>query len=470
MAYSSDSFRDYAMEVEGETSAAVVPDPVGIRPSDAVSRTEQMLESLLTKVTGLSQGQQNLARGTATALNEIGQRLTSLEQSRPSSRQSGSRRTSRQSSRATSPNPDPYSLSLPSGVVENPTALSASAPFVTALNLDLPPTYTLAGEALMSTTVPLRRSARLLSKMRPDYRLAGRSDDWTLVKEPSRVQEPREPEDLVAPRSQQMLDFHSYPLAGDDFIQPGNLISGSGPESSRDWRRGTSLTIGPHLDLAPQVNSLNHVGISRSQATPQTGLSREEGRRPYNDDLRWDNSADFRFRQREAESRDNLSIRELDRQRTDDTELRSSSTEIRRSDSRLLLNQAETIVDRQNSVNFDSNYGLSAGCNVGSNLGADGGRRNSVAEWSTARCRMPVICEDVEMPGAFTYPYRSLPIARSNMVCSSPWICQPQQMSYTSLTTGPPLSLLMPPSSAALIYETRPRMSVSYPSQPYHNL
>src|SRR6218665_500772 len=87
-------------------------------------------------------------------------------------------------SRATSPNPDPYSLSLPSGVVENPTALSASAPFVTALNLDLPPTYTLAGEALVSTTVPLRRSARLLSKMRPDYRLAGRSDDWTLVKEP----------------------------------------------------------------------------------------------------------------------------------------------------------------------------------------------------------------------------------------------------------------------------------------------
>jgi len=296
MAYSSDSFRDYAMEVEGETSAVVVTDPVGIRPSDAGSRTEQMLESLLTKVTGLSQGQQNLAlstaselqnlaRGTATALNEIGQRLTSLEQSRPSSRQSGSRRTSRQSSRATSPNPDPYSLSLPSGVVENPTALSASAPFVTALNLDLPPTYTLAGEALVSTTVPLRRSARLLSKMRPDYRLAGRSDDWTLVKEPSRVQEPREPEDLVAPRSQQMLDFHSYPLAGDDFIQPGNLISESEPESSRDWRRGTSLTIGPHLDLAPQVNSLNHVGVSRSQATPQTGLSREEGQRPYNNPL-----------------------------------------------------------------------------------------------------------------------------------------------------------------------------------------
>ena len=251
-----------------------------------------MLESLLTKVTRLSQGQQNLAlstaselqnlaRGTASALNEIGHRLASVEQSRPSSRQSGNMRTSRQSSRATSPNPGPYSLSLPSGVVENPTAFTVSAPFVTALNMDLPPTSTLAGEALVSTTVPLRRSARLLSKLRPDYRLAGRSDDWTLVKEPSRVQGPREPEDMVAPRSQQLLDFHSYPLAGEDFIQPGNLVSESEPESSRDWRRGTSLTIGPHLDLAPQGNSLNHVGVSRSQATPQTGLSREEGHSTY---------------------------------------------------------------------------------------------------------------------------------------------------------------------------------------------
>src|SRR6218665_2516357 len=249
MAYSSDSFRNYAMDVEGEISAVVVTDSVRTRLSDAGSRTEQMLEPLLTKVTGLSQGQQNLAKGTAVALNVLGRTpveisniLTSLEQSRPSSRQSGSRRSSRQSSLATSPNPDPYSLSLPSGVVENPTAFTASAPFVTALNLDLPPTSTLAGEALVSTTVPLRRSAILLSKLRPDYRLAGRSYDWTLVKEPSRVQGPREPEDLVAPRSYQMLDFHNYPLAEEDFIQPSNLVSESEPESSRDWRRGTSLT------------------------------------------------------------------------------------------------------------------------------------------------------------------------------------------------------------------------------------
>ena len=83
MAYSSDSFRDFAMKTEGEIWEVVVTDPVGIRPSDTGSRTEQMLESLLIKVTDLSQGQQNLAlstaselqnlaKGTAVALNELG--------------------------------------------------------------------------------------------------------------------------------------------------------------------------------------------------------------------------------------------------------------------------------------------------------------------------------------------------------------------------------------------------------------
>src|SRR6218665_2019891 len=58
MAYSSDSFRDFAMEREGGSRAVrvVVTDPIGIRPSFAGSRTEQMLESLLIKVTDLSQG------------------------------------------------------------------------------------------------------------------------------------------------------------------------------------------------------------------------------------------------------------------------------------------------------------------------------------------------------------------------------------------------------------------------------
>src|SRR6218665_4041382 len=102
MAYSSDSFRDYAMEVEGESSAVVVADPIGICPSDAGSRTERIPESLLTKVTDLSQGQHS----TAVALNELGltqeeisNRLTSLEQFRSFSRYSGSRRASKQNSR-----------------------------------------------------------------------------------------------------------------------------------------------------------------------------------------------------------------------------------------------------------------------------------------------------------------------------------------------------------------------------------
>lgn len=202
MVYSTDSFMDFAIEVEDESRAVVVTDPVGTRPLDAGCRTEQMLESLLTKLT-------DLTRGTAAALDKLGQsqeelsnRLTSLERSRQSSRQS-SRKTSRQSSRASTPNPNPCSLGPPSRITEKPVAFTTNAPFVTSLNLDLPPASILAGNALVPNTVPLRRSARLLSKMRPDYRLVGRSEEWsdrrTYVKEPSRGQGPQEPEDLLSP-------------------------------------------------------------------------------------------------------------------------------------------------------------------------------------------------------------------------------------------------------------------------------
>jgi len=79
---------------------------------------------------------------------------------------------------------------------------------------------------------------------------------------------------MLAPRFQPMSDFYSYLLTEEDFIQPGNLFSESEPGVSKDWRRRTTQTIGPHLDLAPQVNRLNHVGVSRSPVTSQTGLVR----------------------------------------------------------------------------------------------------------------------------------------------------------------------------------------------------
>jgi len=44
---------------EEEIRAVVVTDPVETSPSDAGSRTEKMLEFLLTKVTDLSQGQKD---------------------------------------------------------------------------------------------------------------------------------------------------------------------------------------------------------------------------------------------------------------------------------------------------------------------------------------------------------------------------------------------------------------------------
>ncbi len=55
MAYSSDSFRKLALETETEENRFVIVTCayriICTRPSDTGSRTEQMLESLLTKVT-----------------------------------------------------------------------------------------------------------------------------------------------------------------------------------------------------------------------------------------------------------------------------------------------------------------------------------------------------------------------------------------------------------------------------------
>lgn len=91
---------------------------------------------------------------------------------------------------------------------------------------------------------------------------------------------------------------------------------------------------------------------------------------------------------------------------------------------------------------------------------------------------MPAIPEDREPMETYTYPYRSLP-SRSSAAGSSSWIFPPGQESYASLTTGPSFNPAvnsmfnptvypqMQPSSAALIYEARPRIVIPPPSTPY---
>lgn len=162
---------------------------------------------------------QSLAKGNAAALNELGQtqevlpyRLTSLERSRQSIRQSR---------RVTSP--DTYYLSLPLRMTDNPDALTTYAPSFTNMNLDHPTVSTLAVNTLVPAAVPLRRSARLLSKIRPaDYSLVDRSEDWrdrrTSEKEPLRGQGSQGSEDLFPPRSQPVLDCHSYNVMEEDLF------------------------------------------------------------------------------------------------------------------------------------------------------------------------------------------------------------------------------------------------------------
>src|SRR6218665_847348 len=90
------------------------------KPSSTLttSKTDQALEAILSKVTDLAQGQSSLEsrltksqsdlmQGTATILNEMSQRIESLEQRSLHSSRRTSRHTSRDTSREASPTTDP---------------------------------------------------------------------------------------------------------------------------------------------------------------------------------------------------------------------------------------------------------------------------------------------------------------------------------------------------------------------------
>src|SRR6218665_2268067 len=92
------------------------------KPSSTLttSKTNQTLEVILSKVTELAQGQSSLEsrltksqsdlmQGTATILNEMSQRIESLEQSSRYTSRRTSRHTSRDTSREVSPTTDPWS-------------------------------------------------------------------------------------------------------------------------------------------------------------------------------------------------------------------------------------------------------------------------------------------------------------------------------------------------------------------------
>src|SRR6218665_2974882 len=118
------------------------------KPSSTLttSKTDQALEVILSKVTDLARSQSELAQGqsslesrltksqsdlmqgTATILNEMSQRIESLEQSIRYSSRWTSRHTSRDTSREASPTTDPGLGTIKSKVTEKPVAPSLCPP------------------------------------------------------------------------------------------------------------------------------------------------------------------------------------------------------------------------------------------------------------------------------------------------------------------------------------------------------
>src|SRR6218665_492977 len=227
MAFSSDyvveEIREETQERREDTEACAS------RPS---SRTEKLLESLFRSQSELenrltqgqsemenrlTQGQtemedrlsnsqlelakstaselQKLTVGTAAALNELGKgqeemshRIMSLETSRASSR-----RTSRESSRTAPPNPNFYAPRLE--ITEKSVSLIPSENLVNVMSKGDMSFSTTGETSTESVPTLLRRSSRLMSKPRFDYRLVDKNLSWIgskgLGKEPSQGRGPQ---------------------------------------------------------------------------------------------------------------------------------------------------------------------------------------------------------------------------------------------------------------------------------------
>src|SRR6218665_2099634 len=174
------------------------------------SKTDQALEFILSKVTDLARSQSDLARsqsdlaqgqislesrltksqsdlalsqsymmqGTATILNEMSQRIESLEQSSRYTSRRTSRHTSRDTSREASPTTDPGLGTITSKVTEEPVAPSLCPPFVTSPSSEYLPCSALLVDSTESSSNGLRQSARLLNRPKMDYYHRDRPGSW----------------------------------------------------------------------------------------------------------------------------------------------------------------------------------------------------------------------------------------------------------------------------------------------------
>src|SRR6218665_1056174 len=278
MAFSSDTvvkeIREETQERREDTEACAS------RPS---SRTEKLLESLLRSQSEmeqrLSNSQLELAKstaselqkltvGTAAALNELGKgqeemslRIMSLETSRPSSR-----RTSRDSSRTASPNPGFYAPRL-----EIAVSLIPSQNLVNVSSRGDMPFSTTGETSTESVPTLLRRSSRLMSKLRFDYRLVDGNPSWIggkgLGKEPSQGRGLQGAELLLPHRTPRTLDSYFDELREEDLIQPCTQPSETGLEDESRRQKQLTQLIKPPLELARQEISLGRFEEDHSRVT-----------------------------------------------------------------------------------------------------------------------------------------------------------------------------------------------------------
>src|SRR6218665_3673556 len=181
-------------------------------------------------------------QGTATIINEMSQRLESLEQSSRYTSRRTSRHicTSRDTSREASPTTDIVLGTITSKVTEEPVASSLCPPFVTSPSSEyLPCSAQLVDSTEFSFNV-LRRSARLLNKPNMDYYHLDRPGSWrgrrSLVTETPRTGGQQGPPTLLPLKQQVTLQGSAFDYVREEGLdRPITQTSESEPDVRRNW-------------------------------------------------------------------------------------------------------------------------------------------------------------------------------------------------------------------------------------------
>src|SRR6218665_1706604 len=180
-------------------------------------------------------------QGTATIINEMSQRLESLEQSSRYTSRRTSRHicTSRDTSREASPTTDIVLGTITSKVTEEPVASSLCPPFVTSPSSEYLPCSVLLVDSTESSFNGLRRSARLLHRPKMDYYHLDRPGLWigrrSFVTETPRTGGQQGPPTQLPLEQQVSLGSTFDYIREEGFDRPIVQTSESGPDIITNW-------------------------------------------------------------------------------------------------------------------------------------------------------------------------------------------------------------------------------------------